>query len=88
MIGNNSAGSHSIVHGKTIDHVRKLRVLLSDGNQTAGDALKAAVEAAANGSCSKPAVSPHTRAPAVFIGRPDTAASGASGIFIGRVTTA
>ncbi|MSQ93151.1 MAG: FAD-binding oxidoreductase [Gemmataceae bacterium] len=31
MIGNNSAGSHSIVHGKTIDHVRKLRVLLSDG---------------------------------------------------------
>src|ERR1051325_9985199 len=31
MIGNNSAGSHSIVHGKTIDHGRKLRVLLSDG---------------------------------------------------------
>jgi FAD/FMN-containing dehydrogenase/Fe-S oxidoreductase len=31
MIGNNSAGSHSIVHGKTIDHVRQLRVLLSDG---------------------------------------------------------
>lgn len=31
MIGNNSAGSHSIVHGKTIDHVRRLRVLLSDG---------------------------------------------------------
>src|SRR5262249_40888480 len=31
MIGNNSAGSHSIVHGKTIDHVRKLPVLLSDG---------------------------------------------------------
>jgi FAD/FMN-containing dehydrogenase/Fe-S oxidoreductase len=31
MIGNNSAGSHSIVHGKTIDHVRKLRALLSDG---------------------------------------------------------
>src|SRR5207245_2160887 len=24
MIGNNSAGSHSIVHGKTIDHVRQL----------------------------------------------------------------
>ncbi len=32
MIGNNSAGSHSIVHGKTIDHVRRLTVLLSDGN--------------------------------------------------------
>jgi len=31
MIGNNSAGSHSIVHGKTIDHVRRLKVLLSDG---------------------------------------------------------
>lgn len=31
MIGNNSAGSHSIVHGKTLDHVRSLRVLLSDG---------------------------------------------------------
>src|SRR5260370_3381103 len=31
MIGNNAAGSHSIVHGKTIDHVRMLRVLLSDG---------------------------------------------------------
>src|SRR5262249_49839493 len=31
MIGNNAAGSHSIVHGKTIDHVRTLRVLLSDG---------------------------------------------------------
>src|SRR5688572_1926954 len=30
MIGNNSAGSHSIVHGKTIDHVRQLRVVLSD----------------------------------------------------------
>ncbi len=32
MIGNNSAGSHSILHGKTIDHVRRLRVLLSDGS--------------------------------------------------------
>jgi FAD/FMN-containing dehydrogenase/Fe-S oxidoreductase len=31
MIGNNSAGSHSIVHGKTLDHVRNLRVLLTDG---------------------------------------------------------
>jgi FAD/FMN-containing dehydrogenase/Fe-S oxidoreductase len=31
MIGNNSAGSHSIVHGKTIDHVRRLRAILSDG---------------------------------------------------------
>ncbi len=34
MIGNNSAGSRSIVFGKTIDHVRRLRVLLADGSQT------------------------------------------------------
>src|SRR5262249_16249773 len=31
MIGNNSAGAHSIVYGKTIDHVRRLRVVLADG---------------------------------------------------------
>jgi FAD/FMN-containing dehydrogenase/Fe-S oxidoreductase len=31
MIGNNSAGSRSIVYGKTLDHVRRLDVLLSDG---------------------------------------------------------
>jgi FAD/FMN-containing dehydrogenase len=33
MIGNNSAGSHSIVHGKTIDHVRRLDVIVSDGSR-------------------------------------------------------
>jgi FAD/FMN-containing dehydrogenase/Fe-S oxidoreductase len=33
MIGNNSAGSHSIVYGKTIDHVRRLDVILSDGSR-------------------------------------------------------
>ena len=32
MIGNNSAGSRSIVYGKTGDHVRRLRVVLSDGS--------------------------------------------------------
>src|SRR5437868_13073496 len=32
MVGNNSAGSHSIVYGKTINHVRRLRVVLADGN--------------------------------------------------------
>ena len=32
MIGNNSAGSHSIVHGKTIDHVLELRCVFSDGS--------------------------------------------------------
>jgi FAD/FMN-containing dehydrogenase/Fe-S oxidoreductase len=32
MIANNSSGTHSIVHGKTIDHVLELRVVLSDGS--------------------------------------------------------
>jgi FAD/FMN-containing dehydrogenase/Fe-S oxidoreductase len=33
MIGNNSAGARSIVYGKTIDHVRRLEVVLSDGSR-------------------------------------------------------
>jgi FAD/FMN-containing dehydrogenase/Fe-S oxidoreductase len=33
MIGNNSAGSRSIVYGKTIDHVRRLDAVLSDGSR-------------------------------------------------------
>jgi FAD/FMN-containing dehydrogenase/Fe-S oxidoreductase len=33
MIGNNSSGSQSIVHGQTIDHVHALEVVLSDGSQ-------------------------------------------------------
>ncbi len=33
MIGNNSAGARSIVYGKTIDHVRRLNVILSDGSR-------------------------------------------------------
>jgi len=33
MIGNNSAGSRSVRHGKTIDHVRELQVLLADGSE-------------------------------------------------------
>ncbi|CAM3492885.1 FAD-binding and (Fe-S)-binding domain-containing protein [Kibdelosporangium persicum] len=32
MIGNNSAGSGSVRYGMTIDHVRSLEVVLSDGN--------------------------------------------------------
>jgi FAD/FMN-containing dehydrogenase/Fe-S oxidoreductase len=32
MIGNNSAGSHSIVYGSTIDHVYELDAVLSDGS--------------------------------------------------------
>ena len=32
MIGNNSCGTHSILYGKTIDHVLELSVVLSDGS--------------------------------------------------------
>jgi FAD/FMN-containing dehydrogenase/Fe-S oxidoreductase len=32
MIANNSSGTHSVLHGKTIDHVLELRVVLSDGS--------------------------------------------------------
>lgn len=34
MVGNNSAGSHSIRYGSTIDHVEGLSVVLSDGAKT------------------------------------------------------
>ncbi|OAI53059.1 hypothetical protein AYO44_16325, partial [Planctomycetaceae bacterium SCGC AG-212-F19] len=33
MIANNSSGTRSVIYGKTIDHVRELRVVLSDGTQ-------------------------------------------------------
>jgi len=33
MIGNNSAGAHSLTYGKTLDHVLELTVLLSDGSK-------------------------------------------------------
>ncbi len=33
MSGNNSAGSHSIAYGKTLDHVLELRCLLADGSE-------------------------------------------------------
>ena len=32
-IGNNTCGSHSVVYGKTIDHIMELRTILSDGSQ-------------------------------------------------------
>jgi FAD/FMN-containing dehydrogenase/Fe-S oxidoreductase len=32
MIANNSSGTHSVIHGKTIDHVLEMRVVLSDGS--------------------------------------------------------
>ena len=31
MIGNNSAGARSVVYGQTVDHLRSLRTVLSDG---------------------------------------------------------
>ncbi len=34
MIGNNSAGARSLRYGKTVDHVRSLDVVLSDGTAT------------------------------------------------------
>src|SRR5262244_1755309 len=33
MMGNNSAGSHSILYGKTIDHVLEMHVVLASGEQ-------------------------------------------------------
>ena len=33
MIGNNSAGAHSLTYGKTLDHVMELTVLLADGSE-------------------------------------------------------
>ena len=32
MIANNSSGTHSIIHGKTVDHVLELKVALADGS--------------------------------------------------------
>jgi FAD/FMN-containing dehydrogenase/Fe-S oxidoreductase len=50
MTGNNSAGSHSIVYGKTIDHVLELTVVLSDASTTTFKALeKAEIEAKGQG---------------------------------------
>lgn len=46
MIGNNSAGSRSIRQGKVIDHVRELRVALSDG--TVVDCRPTSTEAVAS----------------------------------------
>ncbi len=33
-VGNNSCGAHSVIYGKTIDHVKEVSVILSDGTQT------------------------------------------------------
>jgi FAD/FMN-containing dehydrogenase/Fe-S oxidoreductase len=39
MIGNNSAGARSIVYGQTVDHVRALSAVLSDGSRARFGAL-------------------------------------------------
>src|SRR5262249_52095279 len=39
MIGNNSAGAHSLAYGKTLDHVIELTVYLSDGSEVVLKAL-------------------------------------------------
>ena len=41
MIGNNSAGARSIVYGQTVDHVRSLTAILSDGSRATFGPLSA-----------------------------------------------
>ena len=49
MIGNNSAGSHSVRYGMTVDHVLSLDVVLSDANRAVFGPLSAA-EVASRGA--------------------------------------
>ena len=44
MIGNNSCGAHSILHGKTIDHVLDVTVVLSDGSLATLEPLASAAD--------------------------------------------
>ena len=50
MIGNNSAGAHSLTYGKTLDHVLELTVLLSDGSEVVLHDLSAESVAAKSGA--------------------------------------
>jgi FAD/FMN-containing dehydrogenase len=43
MIGNNSAGAHSILYGKTIDHILELNVVLSNGDEAVFKPLDSAM---------------------------------------------
>ena len=49
MMGNNSAGSHSIIYGKTIDHVLETHVVLASGEQRVFGEMKFADAAASAG---------------------------------------
>ena len=40
MFGNNSCGSHSILHGSTRDHVLEANVILSDGSEACFKSMK------------------------------------------------
>ena len=40
-IGNNTCGAHSVIYGKTLDHIRELDVILSDGSAAHFGALSA-----------------------------------------------
>ncbi|MBL16927.1 MAG: oxidoreductase [Chloroflexi bacterium] len=33
-VGNNSCGAHSVIYGKTLDHIKEVSVILSDGTQS------------------------------------------------------
>ena len=50
MTGNNSAGSHSIVYGKMIDHVLEVKTVLADGSEaTFGPVERARLESLSRG---------------------------------------
>ena len=40
-VGNNTCGAHSVIYGKTLDHIKELDVVLSDGTQTHFQSLDA-----------------------------------------------
>ncbi|MDA0264878.1 MAG: FAD-binding protein [Chloroflexi bacterium] len=40
-VGNNTCGAHSVIYGKTLDHIKELDVILSDGTQTHFNPLEA-----------------------------------------------
>jgi FAD/FMN-containing dehydrogenase/Fe-S oxidoreductase len=39
MIANNSCGAHSLIYGKTVDHVQEMRVVLADGSLVSASLL-------------------------------------------------